>query len=35
MATNPFSGILSTNLKNTFDDAIKALLERGGGSTPC
>jgi len=35
MATNPFSGILSTNLKNTFEDEIKALLESGGGSTPC
>ena len=32
---NPFSGILSSALKTTFDNGIKALLESGAGSVPC
>ena len=30
---NPFAGLISTALKNDFDNAIKALLESGTTGT--
>jgi|688.fasta_scaffold00408_40 hypothetical protein len=33
--TNPFSGIISKELKNTFNNAIDSLLENNALSLPC
>ena len=35
ISSNPFTGILTTALHNTFTNAIDALLEDGACSTPC
>jgi hypothetical protein len=32
---NPFSGIITANFKQTFNNAIDSLLERGALTTPC
>lgn len=33
--SNPFSGLLSSNFKDTFNNAIDSLLEVGSLTTPC
>jgi hypothetical protein len=33
--TNPFSGIISNDLKNVYNNAIDALLENGALTVPC
>ena len=35
MAKNYFSGIINSDLKDLFNDAIKALLEDSGATIPC
>ena len=35
MAKNYFAGIINSDLKNLFNDAIKALLEDSGATVPC
>jgi len=35
MAKNYFSGIITSDLKNLFTDALKALIEGGAGTIPC
>lgn len=33
--SNPFSGLLNTQFKNTFNQAIDAIIEQGSLSVPC
>ena len=33
--SNPFSGLISQELKNTFNNAIDSLLEQNALSLPC
>lgn len=35
MATNPFAGIISSDLKDLFNNAIGALFENGACTVPC
>ena len=35
MATNPFSDIITSSLKNTFDDGVQAMLATTGLTVPC